>query len=430
MTVLDRPAVDPGLERPSRAGSSGALPVAVGATVCALPFLVPAGPGNTAVADAGIVCCIVIGLLWATRAQLRLTVPYASGVLVMMLGGAFATVVSDAPLRTILVLAQDMLLLAWAATIALGRHDPAVIRAATHAWCRTAVLYSAVVATAYLIGFAPLSGVTARDGVRASYTFGDPNLAGNYLVVSLFVMAAARRPRSGPVRWLGYTVVLVAIAFTGSNGAVLTLLLGTLLCFPIARYRRDGPRSGILALVMSALLGVLVVTVVFPRVDLDQLRSRAAGSVPLLRDSIGRSGGSTSERARILDEGYHLYLAGDGTGFGPSRTKTALEQHQAAYVKEAHNDYLATLLERGVLGAIGLILLGFAVGYRCVRLLVDPVPKTLAKALPRAWLLAVLLPVMIVAGSFYEVLHFRHLWTWLGLVAAVVLLAQDEREST
>ena len=162
--------------------------------MCALPFLVPAGPGNTAVADAGIVCCIVIGLMWAARAQLRLSVPLRhrrpgdDGRWRVRDGG-----LRGAP-RTVLVLAQDLLLLVWAATLALGRHDPAVVQVATHAWCRTAVVYSVVVTIAYLIGFAPLSGVTAPDGVRAAYTFGDPNLAGNYLVVSLFVMAAARRP--------------------------------------------------------------------------------------------------------------------------------------------------------------------------------------------------------------------------------------------
>ena len=59
-----------------------------------------------------------------------------------------------------------------------------------------AVAYSAVVLVAYVIGFGPLSGVTVKDGVRASYTFGDPNLAGNYLVMSLFMMVACQRPRA------------------------------------------------------------------------------------------------------------------------------------------------------------------------------------------------------------------------------------------
>jgi len=32
---------------------------------------------------------------------------------------------------------------------------------------------------------------------------------------------------------------------------------------------------------------------------------------------------------------------------------------------------------------------------------------------------------MATAAGFYEVLHFRHLWTWLGIVAALVLAMQD-----
>jgi len=35
---------------------------------------------------------------------------------------------------------------------------------------------------------------------------------------------------------------------------------------------------------------------------------------------------------------------------------------------------------------------------------------------------------MVTAAGFYEVLHFRHLWTWLGLVAALVLAMQDQHE--
>jgi hypothetical protein len=39
-------------------------------------------------------------------------------------------------------------------------------------------------------------------------------------------------------------------------------------------------------------------------------------------------------------------------------------------------------------------------------------------------LLVVIAPVMATAGGFYEVLHFRHLWAWLGIVAALSLVAE------
>jgi O-antigen ligase len=103
-----------------------------------------------------------------------------------------------------------------------------------------------------------------------------------------------------------------------------------------------------------------------------------------------------------------------------------LEADQAPYVKEAHNDYLATLLERGLIGALGLLALGVAIATRCVRLLVATVPEAFRDAVPRAYLLVVTAPIMATAGGFYEVLHFRHLWTWLGIVAALTLAISDE----
>lgn len=406
------------------------LAAMAGLTTCLLPFLVPAGPGNTAPADAGILMCIVLGLLWAVREQLPIKLPYAAGMAGLTLGGAFAAYIAVAPVGTGLVLLQDLLLLAWGAALALGRHNPAIIRAVTVSWCRTAAIYSGVMAAAYLVGFNALTGVSAKDGVRAPYTFGDPNLAGNYLVVSLFVMAACKHPRSPGVRRIAYLLVLLAIGFTGSNGAMLTLLVGLLLCFVVTTYRRRGAIACAAVLATTTLLGGLMVGFVMPRVDLGQIREHAAGSVPLLRDSFGRSGNSSSERETIVREGANLFLEGDAAGYGPARTKATLEAIQAPYVKEAHNDYLATLLERGVIGAVGLLMFGLATFARCARLVLGRLPKAYAEIVPRPWLLAVIGPVMATAAGFYEVLHFRHLWTWLGLVAALVLAMQDQRKET
>ena len=436
--MAERPALAPrpGTTGPPVPASSGpraarqpVLPLICGTTACLLPILRPAGPGNTAAADLGIIAAIVCGLLWAVRERLPVRFPYAAGVVVMMLGGALASALADAPASTAVPLLQDLLLLLWAATLALGRHDPAIIRATIHAWCRFVPIYCTVVVLAYLIGFSALSGVNASNGSRASYTFYDPNLAGNYLVVSLFIMVAGKRPRSPGVRRAAYAIVLVAIAFTGSNGAMLTLLVGATLVFTIFRYRTQGPFGALMALSTAVAAAAAFITLVLPHVDVEQLREDAANSIPLLRDSVGRSAGSTSERQDILVEGSRLYFRGDAMGYGPALTKAHLEQSQAPYVKEAHNDYLATLLERGVVGMLGLILLGFAIGTRSVRVLVGRVPDVLADAVPRAWVLPVVFPVMAVAASFYEVLHFRHLWTWLGILAAVALTMRDERTS-
>ena len=406
--------------RARSATDSGVLAPLVAVSVCLLPFLVPAGPGNSAVADVGICACIAVAALWLARTPLQVPLPYLLGVTGLVTGGAIAAVVAGAPVGTLLVLAQDVLLFLWGVTLALGRYDPRIIRAATTAWCRMASVYACVAVGSYLVGFTLFSGVSARDGARAPYTFGDPNLAANYLVTSLFVMAACRRPRSTPLRRVAYAAVMVAIVFTGSNGALITLVLGLVIALSVSRYRARGVMAGLLAL-----LAVYVST----QVDVEHVREQASGSVPLLRDSIGRSGGSESQRATILTEGYGLFLQGDGTGYGPGLTKATLARTQAPYVKEAHSDYLAALLERGVVGVVGLLLLGGATLARCGRLLVGRLPEEYADILPRAWLLVTVAPVMAVSATFYEVEHFRHLWTWLGLLAALVLVLERPREA-
>ena len=425
------PPPGPGLagrDLPARKGED-VLAALVGGTVCLLPFLTPAGPGNTALADVGIAACIVVALLWATREQLPIKLPYALGTFLLVLGGCLAALTAAAPPSVALALAQDVVLFLWAATLALGRHNAAIIAAATHAWCRTATVFAGVMVVAYLIGVDALTGVSDDNGVRASYTFGDPNLAASYLVFSLILMAACRRPRSAGVRHTGYALVLLAIAFTGSNGAMLTLLIAGVLCLAVSQLRRRGPLAGALVLLTTALVAAVLLLLVMPHVDVKSLRQEAAGSIPLLRDSFGRSAGSTGQRATILSEGARLFLEGDATGVGPARVKAALEAAQAPYAKEAHNDYLATLIERGVIGAVGLLALGAAIGARCVRLVAGTLRPPYSDAVPRAWLLVVLLPVVATSAMFYEVLHFRHVWTWLGIVAALVLALQDQRQS-
>jgi hypothetical protein len=416
--------------RPAVNRRTDALPVMVGVTVALLPILVPAGPGNTAVADVGMAACILLGALWVSQNGLPISFPYAAGVVLLMIGGALGATVSGAPLSTGLVIAQDAFLLLWAATLALGRYDPAIISAATVTWCRVAVVYSAIGIVAYIIGFAPLSGVTGADGVRASYTFDDPNLAGNYLVTSLFLMVACQRPRAASTRRISYVIVLVAMGFTGSNGAMLTLIIGCGAILSVSRYRNRGSLAGVASLTLTAAVAAFMTVFVMPHVDVNAIRERAASGAPLFRDSFGRSANSTSERATILDEGSHLFFQGDGIGYGPARTKATFESTQAPYVKEAHNDYLAAILERGVLGAFGLMLLGGAVGARCWRLLNNDLPPPLAEVVPKFWMLIVIAPVMAAAAGFYEVLHFRHLWTWLGIVAALALASRDHEEST
>jgi O-antigen ligase len=98
-------------------------------------------------------------------------------------------------------------------------------------------------------------------------------------------------------------------------------------------------------------------------------------------------------------------------------------------VKEAHDDYLATLVERGALGVIGLMLL---IGSICVRAIsIDPrrLSADFRRVVPSTAPLIGALVAMALAAFTHEVLHYRHLWALLGILAAIHLFGREAESS-
>jgi hypothetical protein len=103
---------------------------------------------------------------------------------------------------------------------------------------------------------------------------------------------------------------------------------------------------------------------------------------------------------------------------------------------------VATLVELGLIGGVGLVVLLASVAARLARVAGrrgrgmaeggpgrsgDPGPVTVL--VPSPHFLAALGAAFLMAGLFYEVLHFRHLWAVLGLVAGLDLILADVAES-
>jgi O-antigen ligase len=184
--------------------------------------------------------------------------------------------------------------------------------------------------------------------------------------------------------------------------------------------------AGMAASVLALGAGAAVVaTVNVPRV-VDRLTS----SSPYLRDSIGRHEESTGSRTELAREGVRLWLNSDRLlGLGPVGTQSTLRARQAPYVKEAHNDYLAALNERGVLGGTAMILLiaAIAVASRRISRTAGP-PPPWRPVVPRPELLAATVVAIALSAMFYEVLHFRHVWAFFGLIAALELARRRPTE--
>jgi O-antigen ligase len=379
-----------------------------------VPLLTPAGPGNTALADVTMVAALVMTMLWLYHSNAKVVLPYSLGIGILMTAGLVAAVHHRAAYSG-LAIVQDLFMLLWGAAIANAVQRPWLLRVFLQAWCWSGIAWAAVLVFGRMAGLNAVAGITARNGGRAALTFHDPNLAANYFMCALLVLLATQTIRARWIRLLGVVVILTAILFTGSNGATVGLGLGL---GAAAALRIRAARGPVFAIAVVALLAVLV-GVAGPHVDVSAMREKAAGSIQLLHDSVGRSDESGSEREILFSEGMRLFRTGDLIGVAPGRTKRTLADQGASYVKEAHSDYVATLVERGLLGGIGLIILVWTIGVRLTRLVVRPLPPDVAALVPRPEYLLGLGCALLASGFFYEVLHFRHLWAFLGLVAGL-----------
>jgi hypothetical protein len=428
--VAERPvapsAARPGLAPPERRRVSrrhDLAKIAISLGISAMPLLVPAGPGNTAPADVFLLVAVVVSALWLAGRQQPMRFPYVFPMGLSILAGALASTVAYAHAYVsvgggLITLLQDMFVLIWAIMIAnLGR-DPRMLKTITRAWAISVVCAACLMTIGVMSHISLLSGETPRNGVRAAFTLGDPNLAANYFIVGLLMLRAARFPRRRSARGLCCALVVTAIALTGSNGGAIVLVVSTLLggLFRLAQRRGAVPATIAASAVILAMLAVA------SQIHVQPIVQKAQQSSQLLRDSIGRQAESSGSRSTILAESERLYLTGDTPlGIGPGGTKGAFRSHNFSYVKMAHDDYTAALVERGWLGAFALICLLVIVAARCRRISAGRLRSEYAAIIPRPELLAAAVLAMAISAWLYQVLHFRHLWALLGVVAAMEL---------
>ena len=390
--------------------------VPIATAVVMLPVLKPSGPGNSSPVDVVIALSIGMALLWAGYSGQQLRLPYALAVGLIMIGGAVGALAGPLPGAGLLAIVQDFMLLAWAAVIVNVARSPAAFRWVLRAWTWSSFGWAVVLIAALGTGNLGLAGVSDRTGVRASLTFGDPNYAANYFFVSLMIVMATRMPRRRSLRMVVYAALLTALALTGSNGGLLAFAMGLAVVAAFFVGRRWGAIPLLATLCVAGVLGFFALTAV-QSLPLEAW-ARDSGQ-PLLRDSIGRSSQSAQEREWLLSETIALFKQGAPWGLGPDSTKPLLQSQLAPYAYQTHDDYLESIVERGVLGAFGLIVLIGSVGTRTWAVVSRPLAPNFAELVPRTAPLLGAVVGLAVSASYYQILHFRHVWTLLAVIAAL-----------
>ena len=423
-------ALEPALRRgsppppdgPRRGGAQRLAMVTVVLAIVLQPILHPTGPGNSSPVDLFTVAAIAAFALWAAGSHMRLHAPYVVAVSIMVAAGTASGLHGVLPTVSLSALVTDLLLFAWCVTVVNVLEAPRILRVALAAWSWSSIGWAAVVIVGWLGHIALIEGLQPADGNRVMFTFGDPNYASAYWAVAILVVHATRTPATRWMRVTGYVLLGGALALTESNGGVLALGVGIGFLLLARSHRRRG-WVGVTAAALAVVVAVGIGATVFP---LNAVRQWAADSgQPFLANSIGRSAQSSSERLVLINEMKQL-VAQDNSllGLGPTAIKPTLAARLYPYANEAHNDFLAALVERGVLGLLGLLILVGSAAVRAGPLVRGPLSARYAAVVPAPAGLVAGLLVLATNSLYEEVLHYRFLWLLLGVVA---VLGRDVR---
>jgi O-antigen ligase len=150
---------------------------------------------------------------------------------------------------------------------------------------------------------------------------------------------------------------------------------------------------------------------------------RAAYESPhaFIRDGIGHGQKAVSSRSTLRAQSLELWRESGPLGAGPVSTKTRLRAEMAPYVKEAHDDYAAALVERGAIGFLGLAVLIAGFALRTPGLARKRLSPGFAAVVPAPHALIGAVFGTMVAMTVVELLHARHVWTLFAFVAAVAI---------
>ena len=400
--------------------------------ISSLPFLHPAGPGNSSPTDLLMVPAIGAMVLWTILSGERIRAPYGIAIGLVIIAGCVSGIAGPAvrgslvtlgyPNAPLIAIVQDSYLLVWCLALVNFLRNSSDLRVVLAAWVYASAFWAALMAVGVFAGIDRLSGIEVGNGVRAEGQFGDPNMASGYFAISFFVLWASDVPRKPWQRVILGGVLLVAMALTGSNGGVLSLAVGIGFIALAAIRRKTGTIVAIAAICAVLLTGAAASKYVHPA-DI-QAWARNSG-VPILRDWIGRSEGSASQRVVILQEAWTMFQKVGPLGAGPGATQPILISSLAPFPHQAHDDYLAAVVERGVEGGIAMIVLISAIFWRARSSLAGRLKADFAAVVPRRDALIGALLGMAVAAGYYQVLHFRHLWALLAVIAIVQIWGRD-----
>jgi hypothetical protein len=389
-------------------------------TIALVPVTILRGPGQSAIVDLLALVGLPLFALTVLARHEKVRVPFLVPVFAITLGSLIATMNALSPQATALALAQDAYLIAWFVFLVhllRNRRDLTAIRVT---WVWVANVVAVIGLAAVLLTGVGLLDLVRPSGPRALGTFPDPNYFADYLVLSFFMVLGLSEETGRLFRWISAALLVTAIIATKSNGGLLSLLVGLVVWAFARAWTRRVPRPALAAAVLlfaGLMVGGawLVNGYGIGRVQMESLASQSV---------LGRAGHSSEGRFHIWNVLLRTY-AREPLGIGPGNSR-ALQLHieererpDSYMSKEAHNDYLGYLIERGPLALAGLLLLRFQALGKVVTWFRGRMAAGHRSGGAFAAASMGALAASAMHSTTIENLHFRHVWFFLAIVCSL-----------
>src|SRR5690242_553626 len=215
------------LRSPGKAASARALDgrgwdAYLVAAVALMPFV--SGIGGTPLAWPDLLNLAALAL-FAARVLVhrpRLEFPMLPAVLLAASGSVLAVVDAENVAASALTLAQDIYLYLWAiALVALLRRRGEMLGARRATVAVAAVVALACLAESWRNGVHGLGSLLAPSGHRSSASFGNANMAADFLLVGLFTLLGLECRISRPLAAGAFALLVAGILTTRSNGPLI-----------------------------------------------------------------------------------------------------------------------------------------------------------------------------------------------------------------
>lgn len=394
----------------------------VAASIAMVPLLRPGLAGAVTPADVVIAASVLVAALWLGSNRLPVQLPLAASVAMLVAGGLLAAIVGDHATTGAIAVGQDLLLFAWCVAIANVCRTPGALAVVVRAWVWSSVAVAGVLIVAAASGSTALAGQEVEGG-RASLLFPNPNQAGGYFAASFMVILCSGVIPRRSVKVVAAVVVGSATLLASSNAAIGGTLVGLIVAGILAIAKRRGV---LVAMAVGAIVAGALTAGAVTFVRLDAVEAARGSDVRLLQNTIGRSERSAGDRMGRFEQLRDLYLVQPLLGFGPASTKAVLDDGPFNDAKSAHNDYAAAFVERGVVGAVGLMLLIGSLIRMTASFASRPLDAGFAEVIKAPEFLAGALVALAVSSLTHEILHFRYVWPLFGLVACMYLWARKD----